>query len=189
MARCANNPFDTQLIYTHYTYVSYMKVDEEMLTANILKATTVLRDKKLTLGFAESCTGGLLSSLFTEQAGVSDVFLGSVISYDNKVKEKFLKVSAESLKNFGAVSKEVAREMADGAQKALEVSVAVAITGIAGPSGGTDKKPVGTVFISVAGLQSETKVFAHHFGGDRKQIQLMACAEAVKHLTDFIDRK
>ncbi len=159
------------------------------LTTIIVKATTVLRDKKLTVGFAESCTGGLLSSLFTEQSGVSDVFLGSVISYDNKVKQNFLKVSAESLKTDGAVSSVVAKQMAEGAQKALEVSVAAAITGIAGPSGGTDKKPVGTVFISIAGLQSETKVFEHHFDGDRKQIQLKACAEAVKHLTDFINGK
>ncbi len=156
------------------------------LTTIIVKATTVLRDKKLTVGFAESCTGGLLSSLFTEQAGVSDVFLGSVISYDNKVKQKFLGVSQESLRTDGAVSAGVAKQMAEGALKALDVSVAASITGIAGPNGGTPKKPVGTVFIAVAGLQGETKVFEHHFSGERKQIQLQACAEAVKHLTSFI---
>jgi nicotinamide-nucleotide amidase len=163
-----------------------MKIHHEILTLSIAKTTTVLRDKKLTVGFAESCTGGLLSSLFTELAGVSDVFLGSVVSYDNKVKQKFLNVSAESLKTDGAVSSSVAKQMAEGAQKALEVSVAVAITGIAGPSGGTAAKPVGTVFIAVAGLKSETKVFEHHFDGDRKQIQLQACAEAVKSLDKLI---
>ncbi|MBC7421641.1 MAG: CinA family protein [Bdellovibrio sp.] len=159
------------------------------LSTFIVKATTVLRDKKLTVGFAESCTGGLLSSLFTELAGVSDVFMGSVISYDNKVKQKFLGVSEESLKTDGAVSSAVAWQMAEGAVKALEVSVAIAITGIAGPNGGSVMKPVGTVFISVAGLGSETKVFEHHLSGDRKQVQLQACAEAVKHLTSFINVK
>ena len=163
-----------------------MEIKHENLTLSIAKTTTVLRDKNLTVGFAESCTGGLLSSLFTELAGVSDVFLGSVVSYDNKVKQKFLNVSAQSLETNGAVSSSVAMQMADGGRKALEVSVAVAITGIAGPSGGSTSKPVGTVFIAVAGLQSETKVFEHHFGGDRKQIQLQACAEAVRHLDDFI---
>ncbi len=159
------------------------------LTTIIVKATTVLRDKKLTVGFAESCTGGLLSSLFTEQAGVSDVFLGSVISYDNKVKQSLLGVSEEALKKDGAVSAGVAKQMAEQAQKALDVSVAAAITGIAGPSGGTPQKPVGTVFIAVAGLQGETKVVEHHLSGDRKQIQMQACAEAVKLLTNFINGK
>jgi nicotinamide-nucleotide amidase len=157
------------------------------LKSSVEKTVTVLRDKKLTLGFAESCTGGLLSSLFTELAGVSDVFMGSVISYDNKVKQKFLKVSAEALQKFGAVSSEVARQMSSEAQNALEVSVAIAITGIAGSNGGTTHKPVGTVFIALAGLQSEIKVFEHHFDGNRKQIQLQACDEAIKHLNEFIN--
>ncbi|MBC7743253.1 MAG: CinA family protein [Bdellovibrionaceae bacterium] len=165
-----------------------MEIQQQNLTLNVAKTTAVLRDKKLTVGFAESCTGGLLSSLFTELAGVSDVFLGSVISYDNHVKQRLLNVAASSLVTDGAVSTSVAKQMAEGAVKALEVSVAVSITGVAGPSGGTTLKPVGTVFIAVAGLQSETKVFEHHFGGDRKQIQLQSCGEAIKHLDEFIKR-
>lgn len=170
-----------------------MKVDQNSNIQKTAKELTVviqlLRDKKLTVGFAESCTGGLLSSFFTEQAGVSDVFLGSIVSYDNKVKEKFLKVSAEALKTYGAVSEVVAKQMAEEAYKALDTKVAIAITGIAGPSGGTPAKPVGTVFISVAGAGRETKVFEHHFDGTRKQIQLKSCDEAVRHLNEFINNK
>ena len=72
------------------------------------------------------------------------------------------------MKNYGAVSSQTAKQMAEGAVKALEVSVAVSVTGIAGPTGGTDTKPVGTVFVAVAGMKNETKVFEHHFDGDRK---------------------
>ncbi len=161
---------------------------EDSFRAAVEKTVQLLRDKKLTVGFAESCTGGLLSSGFTERAGVSDVFLGAVISYANKVKQKFLKVSGESLKTDGAVSEVVARQMAEAARQELEVSVAIAITGVAGPSGGTALKPVGTVFIGVAGLESETKVFEHHFDGNRKLVQLQSCIEAIQHLNEFINK-
>src|SRR3989338_4090094 len=93
------------------------------LQSEVVSIVRVLGDKSLTVGFAESCTGGLLSSYFTELAGVSSVFAGSVISYNNKVKQKFLEVSEETLKTKGAVSFETAKQMAEGALKALEVSV------------------------------------------------------------------
>lgn len=156
------------------------------LKSEVVSIVRVLGDKHLTLGFAESCTGGLLSSYFTEQAGVSSVFMGSIISYDDKVKQKFLEVSKETLKLKGAVSFETVKQMAVGAVKALEVAVAVSITGIAGPTGGSATKPVGTVFIAVAGLEIETQAFEHHFFGDRKHVQLQSCIEAVKHLNEFV---
>ena len=158
---------------------------EKQLRESVVKATRDLRDKKITLGFAESCTGGLLSSLFTEQAGVSDVFMGAVICYSNVLKEKLLGVKPQTLNSVGAVSSESAKQMAEGCVKQLDVKLSVSLTGIAGPSGGTPLKPVGTVFIAVAGLECEAKVFEHHFKGDRKQIQLQACVEAVRHLTEF----
>ncbi len=160
----------------------------EKLQEWVSKTVKLLRDKKLKLGFAESCTGGLLSSSFTELAGVSDVFMGSVISYDNSLKKKFLKVSEQQLKTFGAVSSVVARQMSEEAQRSLDVDVAVSVTGVAGPSGGSATKPVGTVFIAVAGLENETQVFEHHFSGDRKQIQLQSCIQSVKHLNEFINK-
>jgi PncC family amidohydrolase len=155
---------------------------ETTLRHQVVSIVSVLGDKGLTLGFAESCTGGLLSSYFTELAGVSKVFFGSIISYDNSVKQKFLNVSEETLKTKGAVSAETATQMALSAQKGLGVSLAAAVTGIAGPSGGTPTKPVGTVFIAVAGLKNEVQVFEHQFSGDRKSVQLQTCIEAVNHL-------
>ncbi len=160
----------------------------KQLQNEVVGIVSVLRDKALTVGFAESCTGGLLSSYFTELAGVSDVFMGSVVSYDNKVKQKLLNVSAETLQKFGAVSSNAAKQMAEGALEALGVSIAVSLTGVAGPSGGSPSKPVGTVFIAVAGLKSEVLTFEHHLSGDRKSIQLQACVEAVKHLKKFINK-
>lgn len=159
----------------------------EKARVEVVSTVRVLGDKKLTVGFAESCTGGLLSSFLTELSGVSQVFMGSIISYDNKVKQKFLNVSEETLKTKGAVSAETATQMAVGALKALDVSVAVSVTGIAGPSGGTDLKPVGTVFIAVVGLNREAQVFRHQFAGDRKTIQLQTCVEAMKHLRTFLE--
>lgn len=177
-----------------------MKVQTELLenqhVQNVAKATQDLRDKALTVGFSESCTGGLLSSYFTAQPGVSDVYMGSVISYANAVKEKILGVKSQTLVAVGAVSAETAKQMAEGALKALDVKVAVSITGIAGPDGGSALKPVGTVFIAVAGMkiekggsaQLETETFEYHFQGDRRQIQFLACVEATNNLTKFIKK-
>lgn len=158
------------------------------LRNEVIGIVRVLGDKKLSVGFAESCTGGLLSSFMTELSGVSSVFKGSIVCYDNKIKQKFLNVSEDSLKTYGAVSSVTAQQLVEGAVEALEVSIAASITGIAGPSGGSKEKPVGTVFIAVAGLKSETQVFEHHFSGDRKQIQLQTAIEAIKHLIEFLDK-
>ncbi len=105
--------------------------------------------KGWTIGFAESCTGGAVSAKITTIAGASSYFLGSVISYSNEVKHKILGVSLDTLEHHGAVSKACVREMVAGALKTLDVDVAVAISGIAGPDGGSEDKPVGTVFIGV----------------------------------------
>lgn len=104
-----------------------------------------------TLALAESCTGGLVASLITDVPGASDVLLGSVVAYSNVVKERQLGVSPDSIKEFGAVSDQVVQEMAAGAQAALGSTWGVATTGISGPGGGSPKKPVGLVYIAVAG--------------------------------------
>jgi nicotinamide-nucleotide amidase len=119
-------------------------------------------EKKVTFGTAESCTGGLISAFVTDIAGASAVFYGGIVSYDNSIKEKFLGVRAETLKAKGAVSPETALEMSAGALRALGVDLAVSVTGIAGPGGGTDKKPVGLVYISVAS-QRGSAVTENHF--------------------------
>ena len=111
----------------------------------------LLIEKKKTLALAESCTGGFIANQITNVPGSSKIFLGGVVAYANEVKQKFLGVRAKTLQRHGAVSRAVAREMAAGARKRFGADFAIAVTGIAGPSGGTKSKPVGTVFIAVAG--------------------------------------
>ena len=111
----------------------------------------ILTEKKKTLALAESCTGGGIANRVTNVPGASAVFLGGVVSYANLAKEKFLEVRAETLQQHGAVSEAVAREMAEGARAKFGADFAIAVTGIAGPTGGSAEKPVGTVFIALAG--------------------------------------
>ena len=111
----------------------------------------LLTGRKRTLALAESCTGGAIADHVTNVPGASKVFLGGIVAYNNDVKQKFLGVRAETLKQNGAVSEAVAREMAEGARKKFGADFAIAVTGIAGPGGGTKGKPVGTVFIALAG--------------------------------------
>ena len=110
----------------------------------------LLRLKNLTLASAESCTGGLISKMITDVAGCSDVFEGGVVSYSNDVKMKLLGVKAETLEKHGAVSAETAKEMALGVRLACMADIGISTTGIAGPTGGTKEKPVGTVYIGIS---------------------------------------
>jgi nicotinamide-nucleotide amidase len=123
-------------------------VDEDDLEAVIVR---LLTERKLTLALAESCTGGCIANRVTNVPGASAVLLAGVVSYSNAAKQKFLGVQADTLAGHGAVSEAVAREMAEGARRQTPADYALAVTGIAGPSGGTSDKPVGTVFISLAG--------------------------------------
>ena len=113
------------------------------------------RDQGLTLGTAESCTGGLVAGRLTSVPGSSDVVRGGIVAYDNGIKEALLGVPPELLAEHGAVSAEVAAAMATGARERLGVDVAVSVTGIAGPGGGTPEKPVGLVFFHASGPMGE----------------------------------
>ena len=136
------------------------------------------RARGLTLATAESCTGGMVAERLTAVSGASDVFVGAVVAYANAVKERELGVPADVLAAHGAVSEEAARAMARGARERLEADVAVAVTGIAGPDGGTPEKPVGLVHLAVAGPDGEDAVVTS-FPGDRDGIRRRAAVTAL----------
>lgn len=143
--------------------------------------------KNLTIGFAESCTGGLASSTITDVAGSSAVFLGGVVSYANSVKENVIHVSNETLIEHGAVSVETATEMATGTRKALGVDIAISYTGIAGPGGATPGKPVGTVCIGFA-TKDSASAERFEFRGDRKRLKNKFCQQGLIVLLNEIRR-
>ncbi|MFT7000971.1 MAG: nicotinamide-nucleotide amidase, partial [Spirosomataceae bacterium] len=113
----------------------------------------LLMDDNSTISLAESCTGGFASHLFTSIPGSSAYFQGSIVSYANDIKAKTLGVKEETLKSHGAVSEETVKEMADGVRKLMGTTYGLATSGVAGPTGGTPEKPVGTVFIAVSSAE------------------------------------
>jgi nicotinamide-nucleotide amidase len=149
--------------------------DERPIEEIVLELARV---QGLTLATAESCTGGLVAGRLTSVPGASDVFLGSVVAYANGIKEAALGVSEQTLAEHGAVSAECALEMAEGARQALGADVAVSVTGVAGPGGGSSEKPVGLVFLCAAGpdrrLEQEIT-----FSGGRDQIRRYASVAAL----------
>lgn len=131
-------------------------------------AMNLLEEKNLTLTVAESCTGGFLSHLFTQHSGASSVFLGGAVTYSNELKERLLNVQHSTLQSFGAVSEETVIEMANGACRNFNSDYAIAISGVAGPGGGTEAKPVGTVWVAVSG-KTKTITHKYSFSGRRTQ--------------------
>lgn len=142
----------------------------------------------LTLAVAESCTGGGIASRFTALAGASAYFLCGVVSYSNESKCKVLGVDADVIVRYGAVSEQVARQMAEGARRVSGADYAIATTGIAGPTGGTAEKPVGTVWMAVA-TPSQTVAICKQCGTDRGQIMDRASAYAIGLLRELLDRE
>jgi len=150
---------------------------------NIIKQNTIdiidiLKDREETITFAESCTGGRVALEFTSISGVSSVLMGSVVSYSNEIKSEWLGVKKQTLLKYGAVSKECVEEMLKGILKMANANHAIAVSGIAGPTGGTDDKPVGTVYI---GVLVNSKITVEHccFIGDRGSIQEQATDRAI----------
>jgi nicotinamide-nucleotide amidase len=141
-----------------------------------------LPPKKIT--FAESCTGGLIASHLTKYSGSSNCFDGSVVSYANWVKEEWLGVSHTTLEKYGAVSEQTVKEMLLGAIEISKADYAVAVSGIAGPTGGTPTKPVGTVYIGVAD-RKKLHVELFRFKGDRNYIQYQAMMNAIRMFINF----
>ncbi len=154
-------------VYTTEADTTLEKAVVDLLTAN-----------KLTVSTAESCTGGMLAGRLMNVPGVSQVYKSGYITYSNKAKRKILNVKKGSLEKKGAVSEEVAREMAKGAAMASKAEVAVAVTGIAGPDGGTEKKPVGLVYIACS-VCGKIKVKKYHFSGNRAKIRETSVSSAL----------
>jgi len=150
-------------------------VDDADLAAVVLDKCRAL---DFTLAVAESCTGGMLGERITSIPGSSDVFLGGVIAYHNEVKRSLLGVRSEAIERSGAVSEEVVLQMASGVRERLGADVGVAVTGIAGPGGGTPEKPVGLVWIAVHALEVKARRF--HVGGDRAEIRQRAAQAALE---------
>ena len=138
----------------------------------------LLTKHQLTVTTAESCTGGLIASKIVNVPGASDVFNEGYITYSNKAKRKHLDVSKNTLKKYGAVSEQTAKEMAIGGVIAADSDVCIAVTGIAGPDGGTDEKPVGLVYIGCC-IKDEVTVKECHFSGTRTEIREQAANTAL----------
>jgi len=134
--------------------------------------------------FAESCTGGLVASNLTKVSGSSNCFDGSVVTYSNQIKHEWLGVEITTLENYGAVSEQTVKEMLLGAIEISKANYAIAISGIAGPTGGTPTKPVGTVYIGVANREN-LKVELHRFKGDRNYVQYQAMINAIRLFIEF----
>ena len=146
------------------------------------KLVELLKPRGLTCATAESCTGGGVGSAITAVPGSSTVFAGGIISYSNEVKAEVLGVSRDDLARVGAVSSEVAAQMAEGTLHLLKTDMAVSLTGIAGPDGGSDEKPVGLVWFGLAtkdGVRTEKAIFR----GDRAQVRAQAVTHALGMLT------
>ena len=148
------------------------------------------RNKGLRLTMAESCTGGLVAALLTEIPGSSDVVGRGFVTYSNEAKQQLLGVRAETLAAHGAVSGETAREMAAGAlaRAGPDAHLAVAVTGVAGPGGGSADKPVGTVWLAVASAAGETVSSKRNLKGDRAEIRRAAVEGAVAMLSSAVER-
>jgi len=145
----------------------------------------LLRDRSLSLAVAESCSGGLLAHRITNIPGSSDYFDRGVVSYSNRSKRELLGVSERALAEYGAVSEEVALEMAEGIREKSGADVGISTTGIAGPGGGTEEKPVGLVYIGLATSEvSLTKRF--NFSGDRLENKWDAASEGLNILLESL---
>ena len=145
----------------------------------------LLRESGQTIACAESCTGGLLTSRLTDVAGSSAYVMGAVVSYTNEVKAALVGVRQATLKAFGAVSEQTAREMAEGVRRRIPADIGVGITGIAGPGGATAEKPVGLVYIAVATAEA-VRVERHIFDGVRTEVRRQSTEAALAMVRDLI---
>jgi len=154
-----------------YVYSTENKNMEQVLAELLIR-------KNISISIAESCTGGFISKKLTDIPGISRVYKGSIVAYSNEIKERILGVKTDTISKHGAVSHETAREMARGVRKKTCSDIALSVTGIAGPGGGTPEKPVGLVYIALADKNTE-KSREFMLWGDRERIRNLACLHAM----------
>jgi PncC family amidohydrolase len=166
-----------------------------MQSEHILKeAESLVNSLKKTnkkICFAESCTGGLISSYITSISGASEVFDRSFITYSNNAKNEMIGVKKKTLQEFGAVSEETAKEMAIGALKESKADISISVTGIAGPTGGSPEKPVGLVYIGLAHKVEEEiycEAFKNNFNGNREKVRNLTSLKALKIVGRIIEK-
>lgn len=162
-------------------------LDLHEFDSRIARIGAVLKEKNWMFGTAESCTGGLIAGALTNVSGSSEWFQGGVVSYSNAVKQSLLQVPEDTLIAHGAVSEQTAAAMAQGAQRCLNVQVAVAVSGVAGPTGGTDEKPVGMVcFAWAVGDDVQTDTF--YFEGDRDAVRFQTVGASLAVLEKLLTK-
>lgn len=165
-----------------------MKMKTDMnLQRTSAKAFRLLRSRGEKVSFAESLTGGLIAAAFVENSGASNVLDESYVTYAPASKVRILGVNQETVDTVGVVSERCAREMAAGVKRISGANWGVSATGLAGPDGGTDELPVGTVFIGVAG-EDGVQAYECHFGGDRMQVRMQAARRAFELLAERIEK-
>lgn len=164
-----------------FSTLSRQQLDINVLAEQILAIGECLRQKDWSVACAESCTGGGVAYALTSVAGSSDWFNQSYITYSNNAKQKLVGVSAETLKQYGAVSSEVVLEMAEGTAQAAKAECVVAISGIAGPGGGSAEKPVGTVWFGFY-MNGKKDSIIQMFSGDREAVRTQAIAFVIETL-------
>ena len=154
----------------------------------LIELKNLLNQKEYSLATAESCTGGLLGAVLTSIPGSSTYFQGSIVAYSNYQKINLLKINEETLKNYGAVSEECALEMAKNLKDLINSNITISITGIAGPEGGTNEKPVGTVFSSII-INNSENIFRYQFSGNRNLIRLMTVRTVLDNLLTLLENE
>lgn len=164
-----------------------MSSNEEALSEAGDQLAEVLIKRGQTMATAESCTGGWVAKILTDRAGSSDYLLAGIVTYSNGAKKELLGVTDTSLEAHGAVSEPVVREMVAGALATTKASVAVAISGVAGPGGGSDDKPVGTVWFAWGRSPSDTEAVVEYFNGDRDAVRRQAVLFALQGVKAYLE--
>jgi nicotinamide-nucleotide amidase len=154
----------------------------------MLKLQDLLISKNQTITCAESCTGGLVASYITQNSGSSSIFKGSIVTYCNEIKEQELNVKKETMIEFGVVSCEVVEEMCIGVLEKFNADYAIAISGVAGPTGGTKNKPVGTVAIGILSKENIKDIRIYNFSGNRIDIQIQAAKTALNTIFEILSK-